>query len=186
VVDFSKSQHPLIKWFRRAALWPALPWMLMVVVIIDFFVMFLPGDACLAVAILGNPRRTRRFWSAMVVGRMLAVALAFWGSRYISLPEIQQYAAQLGMTGPWARCESFFQSYGAGSVALVALSPLPMLFVTLLAAMAGTSLTWLLISAGAGTAVRYLIIAALVLAGMKMWPDGGQHSKTSAHPKTGP
>jgi membrane protein YqaA with SNARE-associated domain len=184
VLDLSQNKHPLIRWFHRTAHSRYLPWALAGVVFTDFFVMVLPGDPCLAASVVANPAKSKRFWLSMVLGRLAAVAALGLLADQIPVETVKTHAAQAGMGDAWAKCESFFNEYGALSVALGALTPLPMFFLTLLAAVAGTSLGLLLLATGVGTGIRYAAIVLLTRLGLQLWPARGQRSKTSAHPET--
>lgn len=163
-----KSRYQkLIQWLRTAAdHWAVLP-LLLVVSIADFFVLVIPSDLFFVASLVGNPKKYVRFSAAMLSGRMLGVALIYLGVVQIPLDKIHDQALSLGLGSAWDRCQVFFDLFGALSLGVTALTPLPMLFVTVMSAVAGVELWELELFAGGGLVMRYTILSFLIISGRR-------------------
>ncbi|MBI3296207.1 MAG: hypothetical protein HYZ71_15890 [Deltaproteobacteria bacterium] len=149
------------QWIARSAdRWEVIP-PLVLFVVIEFFIIFLPTEPIFFAALFVNPKRWLRFSGAMVGGKVIAVAIVYFAMSQIPLERVHAFAADAGMAAVWSRCEVFFARYGAVSLGITALLPLPMFFVTAIAAVSGVGLARLELFAFLGLGVRYAILSWL-------------------------
>lgn len=135
---------------------------------IDYFVLFIPSEPAFAAALIGRPKRVVWFSLAMCVGRFVGIALIHGGFVDFSRESGIALATQWGVVNAWERSERFFNSYGALSLAITAVSPFPMIFPTILGIVAKVPLWQLEISAALGLTVRYFFLSHLILKGHRL------------------
>ena len=152
---------------RLTATWRYTPIVLLGVSLLDFFVLWVPSDAFLIAALLGNPHRVRVFVLSMVLGRMVGTSVAYWAAADTSLEKITSWAMMYHLESAWEKSQFFFENFGPLSLGLTALTPFPMLFVVLLSAASGASIFPLVAFATLGSGLRYTLISIGVLGGIK-------------------
>ena len=153
---------------QRSASWRFAPLLLLGISILDFFVLWIPSDAFLIAALLGNRLRARVFIPAMVLGRMIGTLVAYLIAANAPLEKITAWAMLYHLGGAWEKCQYFFETFGALSLGITALTPFPMLFVVLLSVASRANLFMLLLSALTGSSLRYVLITLGVFGSLKL------------------
>ncbi len=147
-----------------ASHWMVFP-VLTAISLVDYFVLVIPSEPFFAAALIGKPGRAVWFSVAMILGRLIGIALVFSGGVHFPIEAVEASAAGWGLISTWERSQHFFSVFGALSLGLNALTPFPMLFVTVLGTVAGVSLWQLELFATVGLSARYWILSLLILAG---------------------
>ena len=166
------SYEKALRWLREASNhWAVIP-ALVFVSLADFFVIVIPAELFFVAALIGNRAKVIRYSTAMIAGRNIAIALVYAGIVQMPVGLVHDYARQWGLELAWNRCQIFFDMFGALSLAITALTPFPMLFVTAMSAVASVELWQLEVYATAGLAIRYGVLSSLIVAGHRMVTHG--------------
>lgn len=155
-------------WLTRSANhWFAWPF-LFLISLLDVFILIIPSEPFFAAAVVGSPKKYIRFSLAMILGRLAAILVIYAGAISFNLETLHHNAIEWGFQNAWDRCEHFFGTYGALSLGVIAVSPFPMLFVIVMASVAGESLIAMQGYAAIGLVIRYSILSYIVLMGRRL------------------
>ncbi len=159
----------LHRWVHKAAAWNGIPFLLFFIALADFLILLIPSDLFLIAAVLGLQKRMPLFAASMVMGRVVAVVVAFYLALQVPISHLQGMTVKYGFEATWTTCQAFFEKFGPVSVAISGLTPLPMLFPAVMSTVAGAPLWQLVLFTFLGAAVRYALLCVAIVGGKELY-----------------
>ncbi len=136
---------------------PWYPLLLAALAAVDQIIFVIPTDGLTVAAILATPRRWVQYAIAATIGNLIGCGILAEGV-YQNADWLHERLGTLMESGWWSTVEHFVQSNGSWSIALGAISPLPLQFWVIVPALAGMPATELFPALLIGRFVRFVAL----------------------------
>ena len=160
------------------------PWYIIFVMAMaaaDLFVAFIPTELLLVMAVLARPARWVSAALLVTLGSAIGAYALGWLVDRGGAPVVEWFIPNAFQTEIWRKAATFLEDYGASSIGLVALSPIPQQPVVLMGALTQMPLWKIFLGVFVGRGVKYLFFAWAATHAPKLMGHWFKKIPTEAH-----